>query len=71
MSDTPECPPGAHTHPVLPKLLLFTGTMVALDDVPVALCPSDVVAARIADLINQHGLIEVPDTIPLKPGGTS
>lgn len=71
MSDTPECPPGAPTHPVLPKLLLFTGTMVAVDDVPVALCPSAVVAARLADLINEHGLLEVPDTIPTTPGGAA
>ena len=64
MNETP-CPPGAHIHPVpVPTLVVFRGAQLALDDQLLALCPSEVVANRLAELINQHGLLDVPDHVP-------
>lgn len=64
MKHHPSCPDGAHIHPCPPALLAYSGWMVFVDNDTVVLCVDQVVAERVAELINTHGLATVPDRIP-------
>lgn len=64
MRHHPSCPSGAHVHPVGPTLLAFAGAAVFVDRDTAILCNERHVAERIAELINTHGLADVPDHIP-------
>jgi hypothetical protein len=59
----PSCADGAHAHE-LEAVLLFRGHMIALDNDTTVLCVERSLADRIAELINRHGLADVPDHIP-------
>jgi hypothetical protein len=60
----PACPLGAHVHAAGPALLHYDGYMVFVDTDTAILCIERLVADRIAELINAHGLADVPDSIP-------
>lgn len=57
-----DCPPGPHHHP-FQAVIIFRGYAVVLDDThsAVALAWDPTVAARLAVLLDRHGLVDVPD----------
>ena len=60
----PSCPDDAHTHHVGPTLLAYTGHVVFVGRDTVIACIERSVAERVAELINAHGLADVPDHLP-------
>lgn len=74
------CPDRPHVHHhAAPGVLIFRGWSIALDhhdDRTILLCNDEHVAERVAELLDRHGLIDVPDTPaaacpwpPPNPGG--
>jgi hypothetical protein len=63
MKHHPACPKGAHVHPV-DELFRVQGSAVFVDLDTVVLCAERAVAHRIAQLINRHGLADIPDHVP-------
>lgn len=59
----PSCPPGAHVHPSSSRILLVD-YIVWLDGMPLVATGERGLADRVAELINAHGLADVPDRIP-------
>lgn len=57
-----DCPAAAHVHPVQ-GLLVFHGYGVMLDHNAVALCTDATVADRLVELLERHGLLDVPDSL--------
>jgi hypothetical protein len=60
----PACPDGPHVHAVSPLLVRFDGYAVFVDRDTAVLTTERHVAERIAELINTHGLADVPDHLP-------
>lgn len=74
LTDPDDCGPHAHLHEVFSPVILgpamfAPGTVKAImiDHRPVMLCFHDVIGHRVAALINQHGLLDVPDRMPATP----
>jgi len=59
------CPdrPHVHHHPG-PQLVLFSGWAVAIDHGAITqlLTNDELLANRVAELLDRHGLVDVPDT---------
>ena len=55
------CAPGAHVHTAA-GCFLFRGYAVMIDDHAV-LVRDRIVADRIAELVNRHGFLDIPDTL--------
>lgn len=58
------CGPEPHVHAVGPVVLVFSGRAVFMDGEVVALVPtySPATADRIAELLQRHGITDIPDT---------
>jgi hypothetical protein len=76
------CPDRPHVHQQPPVVVVFAGWTVVVGhdrSAPLLLCAERVVAERVAELLDRHGLVDVPDTPaaavcpwpPPNPGGTS
>jgi hypothetical protein len=64
MKHHPSCPDeGAHVH-AAPAPLCAVSFVVWFDGAPVAATGERLVADRLAELVNAHGLADVPDCIP-------
>ncbi|MDO8391040.1 MAG: hypothetical protein Q7V57_11170 [Actinomycetota bacterium] len=58
------CPAEAHLHTTTMPAFLRAGVhVIVLDDLLVGVVFNDALAARLCDLINVHGLLEIPDTL--------
>ena len=74
MADDAPCPAGPHVHPSA-GVLLFRGWSVMLDNGPdtpaCALVFDEIIARRLALLLDRHGLVDVPDSLaPTWPAPT-
>jgi hypothetical protein len=57
------CPDSAHVHG--PHVLIMHRCwLVMIDGRCVATCPDEQSATRVADLLDEHGIVPIPDRIP-------
>ncbi len=59
MSHHPACPDGAHVHQV--GMLIIPSAYAVVDDTVGVIALDRAVADRVAELLNRHGLADVPD----------
>lgn len=58
------CPPGAHPHLITRPVSLFGAYAIANSPAPGLIVAADpLTATRVADLLERHGLVDVPDTV--------
>lgn len=60
MKHHPSCPDGLHTHPVT-RLVVWTPHVVFDGSRIVAIADRAEIAERIAELLDRHGLADIPD----------
>jgi hypothetical protein len=61
---TNRCTTEPHVHFRATPCMLPFGHLVMVDHRPIAVCTSIGAAMRIADLLREHGTVDVPDRIP-------
>ena len=59
------CPDQPHTHPLPRPFMFVTGHWCSFEGDLIVTC-NRTIAERIAVLLDRHGLIDIPDTIPVE-----
>jgi hypothetical protein len=59
-----DCGPEAHVHVMPMPIIIVRGParLLMLDHAGIGIFDSEVIAARVAQLLNEHGLLEIPDS---------
>ena len=70
MTTTPPCPMEAHAHHLDCPAVIISPDIIHYDGVPIAVCWNQQITARLVELVNRHGIVNIPDSLTTWPPPT-